>query len=458
MCKQKYDVAVIGAGIAGIATCHALQKAGAGKIVLVESGSPLSLTSDKSTECYRNFWPGPDDSMAALVDHSIDRLHQFTVESDNRFQLHQRGYVFATASQSQVGALENQALINERYGGGALRYHGNRTGEREYRLSPTSGFDQALDGADLITNAQLIRQHFPYLSDDTVGLLHARRCGVLSAQQLGMYLFEEIKKQGVDLVTGEFTGMQTKRGSLSSIEVKTDNGGIDIECDAMVLCTGPHLKATALLAGSDLPVVVEKHVKISINDELGVIPRDAPLIVWNDSLDLCWTDEERSLLADSDETRYLAETFPSGVHGRPVGAGNTIYIYWTYDCETLQAPIFPIEPAPYYPEILLRGMARMVPGLRSYLETMLKPVVDGGYYTKVADNRPLIGPLDVPGTFVASAYSGYGIMASYAGGELAAAHVTGNALPDYAPAFEASRFSNPEYLEKLPGLVASGQI
>ena len=100
----------------------------------------------------------------------------------------------------------------------------------------------------------------------------------------------------------------------------------------------------------------------------------------------------------------------------------------------------------------------MVPGLRSYLVTMPKPVVDGGYYTKVADNRPLIGPLDVPGTFVASAYSGYGIMASYAGGELAAAHVTGNSLPDYAPAFEASRFSNPEYLEKLPGLVASGQI
>ena len=70
----------------------------------------------------------------------------------------------------------------------------------------------------------------------------------------------------------------------------------------------------------------------------------------------------------------------------------------------------------------------------------------------------MIGPLDVPGTFVASAYSGYGIMASYAGGELAAAHVLGNALPDYACAFDARRFSNAEYLEKLPGLIASGQI
>ena len=458
MYKQKYDVAVIGAGIAGIATCHALQQAGAGKIALIESGSPLSLTSDKSTECYRNFWPGPDHSMAALVNQSIDKLHQFTMASDNRFQLHQRGYVFATTRQSQVDALEQQASINERYGGGVLRHHSNNSVDGEYPSSPGNGFDQALDGADLITNPHMIRQHFPYLAEDTIGVLHARRCGVLSAQQFGMYLLEETREQGADLVKGEFAGMQTKGGKLSSIEVTTDNGMMAIDCDAMVLSTGPHLKATAFLAGTDLPVVVEKHVKISIDDKLGVIPRNAPLIVWNDPLDLCWTDEERTLLAASEETRYLAETFPAGVHGRPVGSGNTVYIYWTYDCETLQAPVFPIEPEPNYPEILLRGMARMVPGLSSYLVAMPKPFVDGGYYTKVADNRPLIGALDVPGTFVAGAYSGYGIMASYGGGELAAAHVLGNALPEYASAFAASRFSNPEYLEKLPGLVASGQI
>ena len=396
--------------------------------------------------------------MAAMVNRSIDQFHQFTVDTNNRFQLHQRGYVFATAQLPQLEALEQQALLNERYGGGVLRHHSNSTKNSEYTLSPKVGFEPTLDGADLITDPDLIGRQFPYLSKDTVGVLHARKCGVLSAQQFGMYLLDEVREQGADLIGGEFIGMHTTGGKLSSIEVKMDDGDLAIDCDALVLSTGPHLKATALLAGTDLPVEVEKHVKISIDDNLQVIPRDAPLIVWNDPLDLCWTDEERELLAASDKTRYLTETFPAGVHGRPVGAGNTIYIYWTYDCETQQVPIFPIEPAPYYPEILLRGMARMVPGLRNYLDAMPKPVVDGGYYTKVADNRPLIGPLDVPGTFVASAYSGYGIMASYAGGELAAAHVLGNALPDYACAFDARRFSNAEYLEKLPGLIASGQI
>ena len=213
-----------------------------------------------------------------------------------------------------------------------------------------------------------------------------------------------------------------------------------------------------MLAGTDLPVMVEPHVKISIDDTLNVIPRNAPLIVCNDPVDLCWTDEERELLVESVDMSYLAETFPSGVHGRPVGAGNTLYIYWTYHNESQQVPTFPIQHAPDYPEILLRGMARIVPGLCQYLETMPKPFVDGGYYTKVADNRPLIGPLSLPGTFIAGAYSGYGIMASYGGAELVTAHVTGGELPDYAPAFAPDRFSDDEYLRKLPGLIASGQI
>ena len=74
MQRETYDAVVIGAGIAGIAAAHALGLAGAGRVALVENGPPLGLTSDKSTECYRNFWPGPDDAMLRLVNDSIDRL------------------------------------------------------------------------------------------------------------------------------------------------------------------------------------------------------------------------------------------------------------------------------------------------------------------------------------------------------------------------------------------------
>ncbi len=453
-----YDVVIIGAGIAGIATAWALARAGAGHIAIVDSGSPLALTSDKSTECYRNFWPGPDRSMADFINDSIELLHHYAHESNDQFQLHQRGYLFATGNALEVDAMRQQALLNADFGGGELREHTRTSGVAPYQVSPVTGFARDLDGADLITNQTLIREQFPYLTEDTVGMLHVRRCGVLSAQQLGMYLFERARDAGVDFVPGEFIGCDCCTGQISSIELKTAAGTGTLKTDALVLACGPHLKATAALAGTDLPVVVEKHVKISLADSKGIIPRHAPLTIWNDPVDLGWTADEREMLAESADTEYLTHIFPAGVHGRPVGAGDQVYLYWTYDCPVSDTPAFPIEADPHYPEILLRGMARMVPGLKRYLDPMPRPYVDGGFYTKVADNRPLIGALNVPGTFVCSAFSGYGIMAACGAGELTASHILGRALPAYAEAFRPQRFEDPVYLDQIDNLSGSGQI
>lgn len=458
MSHDCYDVAVIGAGIAGVATAHALLRNTAGKVLLVERDAPLSLTSDKSTECYRNFWPGPDSAMAALVNDSIERLYQYTEQSGNQFQLHQRGYLFATARGEEIEQLEQLALINQSYDGGRLRRHTSASTAQRYRKSPAHGFDRSLDGADLLTDPAMIRQHFPYLSQQTRGVLHTRKCGVLSAQQLGMYLLEQARAAGVDFLNADFSGVQTSGGQLSAIALNTASGTRVINTRALVLCSGPHLRSTASIAGSTLPVQVEKHVKISLADPSAVIPRNAPLTIWNDPTDLGWSADERATLAASPETKHLTGLFPAGVHGRPIGAGNQITIYWTYDAELTSTPRFPIEAEPWYAEILLRGMAQMVPGLTTYLDPMPKPYIDGGYYTKAADNRPLIGPLDVPGTFVCSALSGYGIMSSCGAADLLCAHVQGTALPHYAAAFAPARFNDPGYLQKIAGLTESGQI
>ena len=343
-------------------------------------------------------------------------------------------------------------------GAGALRHHRSGSNEKHYTRSPDSGFATDLDGADLITNRRLLERHFPYLAADTAGVLHVRKCGVLSAQQLGMYLFEASRASGVEFIRGEFIESKATAGHLSGVVICADSAMQELHADALVLATGPHLKDTAALAGTDLPVVVEKHVKISLADTHGVIPRHAPLTIWNDPTDLEWSDDEREILSASPDTRYLTDTFPAGVHGRPVGAGDQVYLYWTYDCPISDRPVFPIEADDYYPEILLRGMARMVPGLKAYLDPMPRPYVDGGYYTKMADNRPLIGPLAVPGTFVCGAFSGYGIMAACAAGELLASHVLGRALPAYANAFSVARCNDPLYSEHVANLANTGQI
>ena len=91
----------------------------------------------------------------------------------------------------------------------------------------------------------------------------------------------------------------------------------------------------------------------------------------------------------------------------------------------------------------------MLPGLAAYFGRGAEGVVDGGYYCKTPENRPLVGPLGPEGAYVIGALSGFGIMASHGAAELLAAHVTGSALPDYAPAFLPSRYDDAAYRERI---------
>jgi len=111
-----------------------------------------------------------------------------------------------------------------------------------------------------------------------------------------------------------------------------------------------------------------------------------------------------------------------------------------------------------YPEIALRGLAAMLPRMKEYLGKMPRPQLDGGYYTKTRENRPLVGPMGVDGAYVIGAVSGYGIMSACGVGDLLAAHVTGKELPAYAKAFELSRYDDPEYQKKLMNWRDMGQL
>ncbi|HSJ58510.1 MAG TPA: FAD-binding oxidoreductase, partial [Anaerolineae bacterium] len=326
--------------------------------------------------------------------------------------------------------------------------------------APAEGFEGMPTGADLLLDPALIRQHFPFLTEDVVAALHTRRCGRLSAQTLGMYMLERAREEGARLVSGRVEGVEVVAGRVRSVRVVTEAGTREIATDVFVNAAGPFVKEVGRMLGVDLPVVCELHNKIAYDDYLNVIPRSAPLFYWADPQSLPWSDEERALLAESDETRWLLEPFPSGPHGIPEGGrGSRIQLcLWTYDVETME-PVVPLPPVdPHYFEVVLRGMSRMVPGLAAYFDRLPRPVVDGGYYAKTRENRPLIGPLPVEGAYIAGALSGFGIMAACAAGELLAAHVTGADLPDYAPWFRLERYQDPQYLALLAGWDDSGQL
>jgi glycine/D-amino acid oxidase-like deaminating enzyme len=161
------------------------------------------------------------------------------------------------------------------------------------------------------------------------------------------------------------------------------------------------------------------------------------------------------LFAEAKETRHLLDEFPSGVHAR--SEGGTFLVLWTYHAEHVE-PVWPLPLDPHYPEIVLRGLATMIPALKTYFGRSPRPVMDGGYYCKTQENRPLIGPLPVRGAFLVGALSGYGIMAACAAGELLAAHVTGGTLPRHAPAFLLERYQDREYQKLLANWGSSGQL
>ena len=195
------EIVICGAGIAGIAAAYHLSvQRGVRDVVIVDELPPLSLTSDKSTECYRNWWPGPGDAMVAMTNRSIDILERLARESDNRFHLNRRGYLFATADESRIDRMRKGARASCALGAGEFREHGAGANGGDYVPAPSSGFEDLPDGADLICDPSLIRRHFPYLSDTTCAVVHARRCGWLSAQQLGMYMLEQARASGAQLI------------------------------------------------------------------------------------------------------------------------------------------------------------------------------------------------------------------------------------------------------------------
>ena len=158
------DVVICGAGIAGISAAYHLSvRHRIKKVLLVDEGPPPSLTSDKSTEYYRDLWPGPGDAMVSLMNRSIDLLEDLARESTNIFHLNRRGYLYATANPSRIPLFQRVAEEAAELGAGPLRYHTGHPSDPAYIPSPSKGFENQPLGIDLILDRDIIHHYFPYL-------------------------------------------------------------------------------------------------------------------------------------------------------------------------------------------------------------------------------------------------------------------------------------------------------
>lgn len=415
--NRSADVVIVGAGIAGIsAAYHLAVRHGVGGVVLVDPRPPLTLTSDKSTECYRNWWP--DQPMVDVMNRSIDIFEELAEEID--FGFNRSGYLFVTGEQQTLADLSHQVT-------------------KVARLGATA---ELLDAGDL-------RAGYDFITDGAVGAVRIERAGWFRAQDLGQWMLDRARDAGAELIVSSAASID------EDVVVLSD--GSTIKAPAIVIAAGPLSAGVARIAGIELPLFSELHLKVAFKDHLGVIPRDAPMTIWSDTQAIDWSEEERVALNEMGRDDLLGE-MPIYCHFRPEGGPDSPYIIalWEYHGRVLE-PTWPLPEDPLYPEVVMRGLTTMVPGLQVYLDRLPESVVDGGYYTKTRENRPLIGPAGREGVHLLAGLSGFGVMVSAGAADLLARHITGGDLPEHADAFLLARYDDPAYVAGLES-VASGQL
>ena len=106
----------------------------------------------------------------------------------------------------------------------------------------------------------------------------------------------------------------------------------------------------------------------------------------------------------------------------------------------------------------MRGLSTIVPELEQYRDRLPETVIDAGYYTKTAENRPLACRVGPEGSYVCGALSGFGILAACGVGELVANAVANLPLPEWAHWFDIRRYDDGRYISEIVATADSGQL
>jgi glycine/D-amino acid oxidase-like deaminating enzyme len=451
------EIAVIGAGSIGISVTYCLNvRYGFRNIAIIDPRDPMSLTSAQSGENYRNWWPHP--VMTAFTNDGIRLLEEIATKSENRINMTRRGYALVTRRRNP------QDLIDDLYTGYGdeaaklIRIHEGSGSLSSYQPPASAKWEDAPGGVDVLCDQALIRKTFPSYQNDVETVLHVRRAGSISGQQLGQYMLEQLKENGARLIRGSVTAIDS--GSAFTISIAGAEGLSTIKAERIVNAAGPYVADVAAMLGQTLNTSYVYQQKIAFEDRDAVVPRDLPFTIDLDGQTLSWTEEEREILAADPATAKLIEAMPAGIHCRPDGAesGKWIKLGWAFNHTSSD----PHEPDPIddqFPDIVLRGASRLQPGLANYIGRLPRGARHyGGYYTTTEENWPLIGPTSTPGVFVAGALSGFGTMAACVNGALCADWIGGTPTASYAKMLAPSRYQNPAIIAELNSQSSRGHL
>ena len=418
---MKHQIVICGAGIVGVAAAYYLSvKHGERDIVLLDQGQPLSFTTSKSGENYRDYWP--QAWMQAFCSHSISLMHDLARHDNNHgFALHEIGYEFISSNDANL-------------------------------FPSNSGLNDQDQDMHTFDRSEFASQK-PYLADQVKQIVHIPKAGIMDVYALGSLMLAEAKQAGVQILNT----------TVNSIEALNDGGFSvscnemeSLQCEQLVLAAGPFSAKLAKTMDIDLPLQNYLQHKFLITDPQKVIPRDMPFTIIADSQYLPWSAEEKQLFADDSDFSHLLREFPPGLHIKPEGIHN-IKLGWAYN-RVADTPHFDPDTPEDFVDIALRGASQYIPGLAQYIGKAAPISQYSGYYTRTAENLPLIGQYQDLNLYLATGLSGYGTMTACASGALIANEMLGEKLPEYARYMSPNRYQNKNIMADIAKHKNDGQL
>lgn len=350
------DVAIVGGGIAGLATAYFARRAGLSAVVIERRPAIASLSTAAATGGFRAQFDNEPESR--LVRESL-RFHEAFADetglADWDLGIMPQGYLFCVFEESS--AARQRALVER---------------QRQWGISDVE-----------ILDPRTIRARWPWLSERVTqarfraadGWLDPKRLatGFAAASEAPCVVDTDVRAFAR---SGErVTGLVTSRGPIAA--------------GAVVLAAGPFSGVLAATAGLALPIAPTRRCRL-VMPHVPEAPADAPMTI----------DEE------------------SGAHWRPWRGG--AHGMLTLPDVAAEDPLDVVPASDRFAFALLdparpTALARLSPFWeRVWRRQDQHWVVRAGQYDDTPDRRPLLGASAVPGLFLDTGHSGHGVMSAAA--------------------------------------------
>lgn len=246
---QKFDIALIGAGVVGASIAYHLTQMGEQSVVLLEKDvHPGGGSTAKANGGIRAQFTTEINIQMSLL--SMQILDELEADIGNPPVYIKAGYLFLTANEEKM-----------------------RTMEEAVEFQHSHGVEvEILDHSAICAFA-------PYVhADDLVGGTFGKRDGFIDPGGLCNWLLRRATAAGARLQTeAEVTAIEHNGNNW---KLSTSTG--DLITDSVVNCAGPHAREIAATVGFDLPVYpVRRHLFVSGNTD--AMPPVIPMVIDADS-------------------------------------------------------------------------------------------------------------------------------------------------------------------------------